>query len=140
MQKIDLKKSKNLAAYISLIHAGGCACFLPLPFNILIKIVLTLFCLASFVYALKRYVLLKSLTSIIQIWQEKDGLWRLKKKNGEICKAKLSGNSVITSHFSLLGFEVDGKKYKLIKVPIFSDSLNVDEYHQILILRWQTSI
>ena len=127
---LTLKPSWLWGIFLLLMHSGAMFCILFLTMPSWIKALLLLFCIISLVYWLRQQVILKNKSSIMKLWQESDGEWKLLSCAEQTLRAQLQGDSVVTRYWVLLNFNLIEKR-KRISVMLCPDALSADEFRQL---------
>jgi hypothetical protein len=114
--QIESRPSYFLAAFLLLIYLGAMLCILFLLIPWWVKIVLLCCCSIGLIVSLQKQVLFLGKKAVIKIWPEQDGKWCLLTREGEVWRAQLQGDSVVTRYFIILNFSVKEKHLRLSRI------------------------
>lgn len=99
--------SRIFIALMGFIHMGAIVCVLFLDIFLWIKLGFVAVIIINFIYTLYRNVL-QHKKSIVKVWQVTSGEWQLVTHKGELLKAHLRGDSVVTRYLIILNFSLQG--------------------------------
>jgi len=128
--RINIGFSKLLVVYLMLVH---CLAFISVVWVINNKLILFLCAvtfLLSFMFFIRRYVLLTDDNAIVKVWQDEVGEWFLLNKKGKELAGKLMGDSVVTQSLVILNFKIEGRFLKR-HVVLFSDGVDEDSFRRL---------
>ena len=135
MQKIviDLRPSKIflIGQLLVLLACSGVICCLP--FNLVIKLALSIGVLIYGFFIVYRYGLLLSPYAIRSIMHNGEQ-WLVRDGQNEVT-AELVGDSTVTTLVSILRFAIPGEKFKRSCV-VWKDSTTVELYRQLRVRVW----
>ena len=120
-----LKPSQRLSVLLASIHLGAIVCIMPLTFNLMVKIILELFCIISFIWQFCMHGVRCLPWSIIQVSRTPHG-WCLLQRNGKTREFPNSKATYCTAYVIILKFSRS--------IIISSDMLSPAQYRQLLIM------
>ncbi len=121
--RIRLKTSYCLALLVYIAHAGALISLFLVNISLLIKVLIGLFVLYSFMQTRKRYLLREPGRSPVEILLTSENEWRLKFADGHMEKANLMPGSYVHPWLVIVPLDVKGKiHYVLIPADGVDDT------------------
>lgn len=128
----QLRPSRYLAVLLLLIHGGAIMSLLLINMLWWWALISSVAVLISFVLTFRRYVLLHSRVSIVKIWLEEQGGWRLKLHDGMVLSASLRGDSTVTTFMLILNFKLKDQSKTYTSV-ICRDSVDPESFRRLCV-------
>lgn len=122
MQQLDfcIGRSKKLILLLILLHSAVLIVFCTTELFWWVKISGTIFMIFYFTRHYKRYFLLQSSKSIIEVVVKSDETWLLSNSENVVFAGKLQKNVVITNLFLLLHFKIEDQHQLSVKTKSLS--------------------
>jgi|GEM_PF-6775293 len=109
--QFNLQRSRVLIATLVFIYGGAAFCVTILPFKLIIKMLLLIFCCSAFLYQYRQQILFggnkKGSKAIVALTCTSNGEWSLYNQQQQIMKAQLQKSSVVLPYIAILHFKVD---------------------------------
>lgn len=133
MERVEfsLNRSKRLSALLCLLYGGSAVIILWLPMLLVFKIAGVLGCWYDFCRVYRLYANRSAKDSVVSIWQNSNGQWGCKTKEGYQPIGTLVGDSYTSSWILVLRFRFKNRS-KVVIIP--ADAMSVAQY-RILYVR-----
>ena len=121
----SLQPSKRLFGFLLLCYACACSVILTLPINYIVKALLSLVMVVDAYRVLYQYVLYRSESAVIKLWQTSRGQWGFEQRNGYRAVGQLRDSTYCSPWFSVVQVQTLSRS---IGIVIPADALTLREY------------
>ncbi len=119
-----------LSIVLPIIHIAAIVLVIYLWGESVISLILIFAILLAGFLVTKSYAFRGFSTSVMQLQQQENNVWRIQLKSGEILYGKLAGENYISDVLLILRIKIWGRR-RLQKVIIMRDSVSHDEYRHM---------
>lgn len=127
---IELKQSSYLLWYLIIIHSVILMAMMPFPLSWLLRTVLCLFLVISFIFYYRRHYLATGQDHVIELMRLKEASWTIRYGNGHCMTGLLLVQSVVMPKLIILTFKTSALKTAR-SVCIASDQASHSALHQL---------
>jgi len=132
MLHTNIRSSKGIAIYLLTIHVSLVLILYALPIPSLIRLLITLLCIYTLLYTLRKESWRTHPKSIIALTKTEDGNWQLKQKNGEWLNGHIAYDTLITPFLLIINFKISAR-FRNLPVVIFCDAVSDEALRQLRI-------
>ena len=134
--EISLRPSRLLAVMLLVLHVMALLMLLVIPVFWSFRLIFGLVLIASFIYCLFRYALLRLPGSVKGLKLTERGVFRIRRVDGDWLQAEVLGESSVKPWLTVLSLKLQEQKLAT-HVLLLPDSLDQNEFRQLRIwLLW----
>lgn len=125
--RLELRRSRRLALYLAVIHAGALALVPLLPLGVPVGALLAALILLCLVRNVSTRVLMRGRRDIVALVWTREGDWRLQERGGRLHVCRLRPGSYVHPGLTVLNFS-GGRRCSVVLLP---DSLEPETFRRL---------